>query len=64
MKRFFRKSSSKSSSKKVKFTINPKSNVIMEDKSSPNINVKFIFDKDEPFYKHIFKKENNGTSNN
>lgn len=64
MKRFFRKSSSKSSSKKVKFTINPKSNVIMEDKTSPNVNVKFIFDKDEPFYKHIFKKENNGTSNN
>ena len=35
----------------------------MEDKSSPNVNVKFIFDKKEPFYKHIFKGNDNGTSN-
>lgn len=34
----------------------------MEDKSSPNTNVKFIFDADEPFYKHTFKRSNNGTS--
>ena len=57
MKRTTSKSSSKSSSKKVKYTFNTKSNVIMEDKSSPNVNVKFIFDKDEPFYRHTFKKE-------
>jgi hypothetical protein len=64
MKRTTRKSSSKSSSKKVKYTFDTKSNVIMEDKSSPNVNIKFIFDKDEPFYKHIFKGNDNGTSNN
>jgi len=54
MKRTTRKSSSKSSSKKVKYTFDTKSNVIMEDKSSPNVNIKFIFDKDEPFYRHTF----------
>jgi hypothetical protein len=29
----------------------------MEDKSSPKVNIKFIFDKDEPFYRHTFEKE-------
>ena len=63
MKRQKSSSSSKSSNKKVKYTFNTKSNTIMEDKSSPNVNVKFILDKKEPFYKHIFKGNDNGTSN-
>ena len=57
MKRTTNKSSSKSSSKKVKYTFDAKSNVIMEDKTSPNVNVKFIFDKNEPFYQHTIEKE-------
>lgn len=63
MKKF--KSSSKNNSSKVKYTIR-KDNVILEDKSSPNVNIKMIFDKNQPFYKHTFEKgkKNNGTSNN
>lgn len=58
------KSSKKSINKKVKYTINTKSNVIFEDTASPNVHVKMIFDKNEPFYKHIFKGKGtgNGTS--
>ena len=57
MRRTTTKRSSKISNKKVKYTFDTKSNVIMEDRTNPNTNVKFIFDADEPFYKHTFKKE-------
>ena len=64
MKKFKSSKNSSSSSKKVKYTFNTKSDVIMEDKTSPKAIIKIIFNKDEPFYKHIFKKEDaNGTSN-
>ena len=51
------KSSKKNSSKKVKYTFNTKSDVIMEDKTSPKAIIKMIFNKDEPFYKHIHTEE-------
>lgn len=60
MKKF--KSSSKNNSSKVKYTIR-KDNVIMEDKhiikikgEDYKINVKFISDPKEPFYKHTIKE--------
>ena len=40
-----------------KYILDSKSNVIFEDNSSINSKFKMIFDKDEPFYKHTFKKE-------
>lgn len=55
MKKF--KSSKNSSSKKVKYTFNTKSDVIMEDKTSPKAIFKLIFNKNEPFYKHEHTEE-------
>jgi hypothetical protein len=57
MKRATQKSSSKISNKKTKTIFNPKSNIIFEDNASKNSKLKMIFDKNEPFYKHIFPVE-------
>jgi hypothetical protein len=56
MKRTTNKSSSKSSSKKVKYTVNPNSNVIMTDKHQ-NSEVNIISDPKEPFFKFEFKNK-------
>lgn len=57
------KSSKKSINKKVKYTINTKSNVIMNDSHIFKIKgqefkstVKIISDPKEPFYKHVTKE--------
>lgn len=53
------KSSKKSINKKVKYTINTKSNVIFEDIHQHfNFKTKFklISDPKEPFYKHVTKE--------
>ena len=55
--------SSKKSQTKVKYTFNPKSNVLFEDNASDKVKVKFIIDKKEPFYKHEMG-ENGGSNNN
>ena len=51
MKRQSSKSSSKSSSKKVKYTFDTKSNVIMTDKHKHS-KVDIISDEKEPFFKY------------
>lgn len=56
MKRQSSKSSSKTSSKKVKYTVNPNSNVIMTDKHK-NSEVNIISDAKEPFFKYEFKEQ-------
>lgn len=62
MKRTTSKSSSKSSSKKVKYTFDTKSNVIFEDTSTFKFrgkdftnNIKMISDPKEPFFKETIK---------
>lgn len=57
MKRQSSKSSSRISNKKTRLTSDSKSNVFFEDNASPNVKVKFVFDKDAPFYEHKFNKE-------
>lgn len=65
MKRTTSKTSSKVSNKKTRYIFDTKSKIFFEDYSNPKTNIKFIFDKDEPFYNHTFEKEKiNGTSNN
>ena len=54
MKRTTSKSSSKSSSKKVKYTFDTKSNVIMTDKHKHS-KVNIISDEKEPFFKYEFQ---------
>lgn len=62
MKQTTRKSSSKSSSKKVKYTFDTKSNVIFEDTSTFKFrgkdftnNIKMISGPKEPFFKETIK---------
>lgn len=55
--------SSKKSQTKVKYTFNPKSNVIFEDATSKNVKLQIIFDKKEPMYKHTMG-ENGGNNGN
>lgn len=57
MKRSRTSKTVKSSNKKTKYKFDTKSNTIFEDNASPNVKVKFIYDKDEPFYKHTFTTE-------
>lgn len=56
MKRTTRRSSSKSSSKKVKYKFDTKSNVIMTDKHKHS-QVNIISDEKEPFFKYEFKEK-------
>lgn len=57
MKRQKTSKSEKSSSKKTKYKFDIRSNTIFEDITDPNYTIKFIYDKDEPFYKHTFSTE-------
>lgn len=53
MRRTTSKKSSKISNKKVKYTVNTKSNVIMTDKHK-NSQINIISDEKEPFFKYEF----------
>lgn len=57
MKRSTSSKTVKNSNKRTKYKFDTKSNTIFEDKTNPNYTIKFIYDKDEPFYKHTFTTE-------